>query len=138
MPPPVYNPHDEACVSAEQRATSLLAGLKSVIDNTMGDSGHNLFAYPLESNFTGARYDVSLVTALEDYTRSRKALAGSVDGSSYVENNAPTVVPSEQRWWVLLDAAKGCSTSPPDLSLHKPHFVVRTFPQISHLEFDSA
>ena len=85
---------------------------------------HHLFAYPLESNFSGARYPLSLTTTVQtgqnmvvgDQMTSREDLNGAAPGSE--------VAGDSRRWWVLLDAAKACGTSPPDLSVHKPDFVV--------------
>ncbi len=80
----------------------------------------NLFAYPLESNFSGTRYDPALVTSLQERFQSEPNKA-TVNQQDTDENN----LHSKQRWWVLLDAAKACSTKPPDLSRDKAHFVVQ-------------
>lgn len=53
-----------------------------------------LFAFPMESNFDGRRYDLSLVKTAKEQLQA--------DG---------------RRWMVLLDAAKGAATGPPDLTL---------------------
>lgn len=60
-----------------------------------------LFAYPSESNFTGTRYSLD---AIEHW-----------QGRGYR---------------VLLDAAKACSTNPPDLSRHPADFVVLSYYKI--------
>ena len=66
----------------------------------------HLFAYPLESNFNGERYD----PAMADFVRQR--------GCGFDNQRAG------QRWLVLLDAAKACSTRPPDMSTCCADFVV--------------
>lgn len=38
---------------------------------------------------------------------------------------------------VLIDAAKGCATQPPDLSKYKADFVVMSFYKVIHLNLDS-
>lgn len=75
---------------------------------------HNMFAYPLESNFSGARYDAAVGDCIQ------QGRAAGVD----------ELPASRGRWWVLLDAAKACSTCPPDLSRHKPDFVVLSYYKI--------
>ena len=59
-----------------------------------------LLAWPLESNWSGARYDADL--------------GGVVAGSTSGE------------WFTLLDAARGAATAPPDLSrlAHPPDFII--------------
>ncbi|KAL0363026.1 UNVERIFIED_CONTAM: Molybdenum cofactor sulfurase [Sesamum calycinum] len=72
---------------------------------------YNLFAFPSECNFSGLRFDLGLVNAIKE--------------DSY-EMPGPT--PSHSgRWMVLIDAAKGSATSPPDLSKYKADFVVVSF-----------
>ena len=66
----------------------------------------SLFALPSECNFSGARLDPRLVPALQ---------SGALGG---------------RRWAVLLDAAKGAATHPPDLSSLRPHFVALSYYKI--------
>ncbi len=61
-------------------------------------SGHNLFAYPAQSNFSGVKH--------------------SLDWVAYAQ---------ERGWDVLLDAAAYVPTSPLDLSQVKPQFVTLSF-----------
>lgn len=71
----------------------------------------NLFAFPAESNFSGARYDPALGAAAATLQLPPGSRGGGTRG----------------RWAVLLDAAKACGSCPPDLAAH-PHvdFVVRS------------
>ncbi|KAJ1377901.1 Pyridoxal phosphate-dependent transferase, major domain, partial [Sesbania bispinosa] len=72
----------------------------------------NLFAFPSECNFSGFRFDLDLVKIIkEDSSR--------VLGISSVCKNG--------RWLVLIDAAKGCATLPPDLSKYPADFVAISF-----------
>ena len=120
---------------------------------TMAQSGfkqtHHLFAYPLESNFSGARYNPALSTyvqhnglpmceqqsaAVGPSTHKQQAHPIS-NGTAQNGRHASDIEAANGRrsgsagsggmWWTLLDAAKACATSPPDLSLHQPDFVVR-------------
>jgi molybdenum cofactor sulfurtransferase len=88
------------------------------------DSSDHLFAYPLESNFSGARYPLDLTTTVQ--TGASPCTRESQAGTGPCKDRGPG-----QRWWVLLDAAKACSTLPPDLSVHKPDFVVSDLDQNS-------
>ena len=63
----------------------------------------HLFAFPAESNFSGARYPLDLVVQVQ--------AQGACKGPP-----GP--------WHVLLDAAKACGSSPPDLSRFPADFVV--------------
>ena len=82
----------------------------------------HLFAFPLESNFSGVRYDEALRTAAEE-------LEGPACGAHGQETGARQGPAGpcwrRGRWAVLLDAAKGCGTCPPDLSKNPVDFVVR-------------
>ncbi|XP_022947409.1 molybdenum cofactor sulfurase isoform X2 [Cucurbita moschata] len=74
-------------------------------------SAYNLFAFPSECNFSGLKFSLELVkTVKEDSIRYS-------DGS-------PS---SNGHWKVLIDAAKGCATEPPDLSKYPADFVVFSF-----------
>lgn len=69
----------------------------------------NLFAFPMESNFSGSRYSLDIVKTIQDgrHTCSPK-----------------------KRFRVLVDAAKSSSSFPPDLSQYKPDFVVMSYYKI--------
>ncbi|KAK9807865.1 hypothetical protein WJX72_011591 [[Myrmecia] bisecta] len=67
-----------------------------------------MFAFPVESNFNGARLDLSLVQQVQ-----QQGLMGH-----------------RGRWRVLLDAAKACATAPPDLSRYPADFMVLSFYKI--------
>uniref|UniRef100_A0A7N0V6Q5 MOSC domain-containing protein n=1 Tax=Kalanchoe fedtschenkoi TaxID=63787 RepID=A0A7N0V6Q5_KALFE len=71
----------------------------------------NLFALPSECNFSGVRFNLDLVKQL-------KGDFGSIfEGSTF----------SRGHWMLLVDAAKGCVTEPPDLSRHPADFTVISF-----------
>ncbi|KAK1440120.1 hypothetical protein QVD17_05945 [Tagetes erecta] len=72
---------------------------------------YNLFAFPSECNFSGLRFNLDLINLIKE--DSKKLLEGSQHSSG--------------NWMVLLDAAKGCSTDPPNLSTYKADFVVISF-----------
>lgn len=74
------------------------------------DEALNLFAFPLECNFSGAKFDLNLVK--------------HVQGARHVSSS------SRGRWMVLLDAAKGCGTAPPDLTRFPADFVAISFYKI--------
>lgn len=81
------------------------------LDKEPTDHAYNLFAFPSECNFSGARFNLDLIDRIKE--DSEQLLEGSEL--------------SRGCWLVLLDAAKGCSTDPPDLSKHKPDFVAISF-----------
>ncbi|XP_047084225.1 molybdenum cofactor sulfurase-like [Lolium rigidum] len=72
----------------------------------------NLFAFPSECNFSGQKFNLNLVKLIKE---------GKVAG-----------FPSQQQgqWMVLLDAAKGCATEPPNLDVYPADFVVCSFYKI--------
>lgn len=72
---------------------------------------YNLFAFPSECNFSGLRFNLDLVKLIKDDANR------VLEGSSHARG----------RWMVLIDAAKGCATSPLDLSEYKADFVVISF-----------
>ncbi|PIN09781.1 Molybdenum cofactor sulfurase [Handroanthus impetiginosus] len=74
-------------------------------------STYNLFAFPSECNFSGLKFNLDLVNVIKE---------GSYEmpGASLHRSG---------QWMVLIDAAKGSATSPPDLSKHKADFVVVSF-----------
>lgn len=78
-----------------------------------GPEPWSLFAFPAESNLSGARYDPALGRAAASLQLPPGARLAGPPG----------------RWAVLLDAAKACGSCPPDLAAN-PHvdFVVRPTP----------
>ncbi|KAL8205664.1 hypothetical protein R6Q57_009215 [Mikania cordata] len=82
-----------------------------VFDRQPSGEIHNLFAFPSECNFSGLRFKLDLIDIIKE--DSEKLL----EGTQYCRGN----------WMVLLDAAKGCSTNPPNLSKYKADFVVMSF-----------
>ncbi|XP_052180112.1 molybdenum cofactor sulfurase [Diospyros lotus] len=83
---------------------------RSLEEETTG-SGYNLFAFPSECNFSGSRFSLNLVNMIKDNTERL------LDGSPYCKGC----------WMVLIDAAKGCATEPPDLSKYQADFVIISF-----------
>ncbi|CAM6125359.1 unnamed protein product [Calypogeia fissa] len=71
---------------------------------------YHLFAFPLECNFSGAKVDLDLIPFVQG-----EHLKGPKKGG---------------KWLVLLDAAKGCSTAPPNLSRFPADFVAISFYKI--------
>ncbi|KAH9677140.1 Molybdenum cofactor sulfurase [Citrus sinensis] len=78
-----------------------------------GDA-YNLFAFPSECNFSGSRFNLDLVNIM------KKNPERILEISPF----------SKGRWMVLIDAAKGCVTQPPDLSKYPVDFVVMSFYKI--------
>ncbi|XP_020394925.1 molybdenum cofactor sulfurase isoform X1 [Zea mays] len=72
----------------------------------------NLFAFPSECNFSGHKFNLSLV--------------------KFIKEGKFMDLPSQQQgqWMVLIDAAKGCTTEPPNLTLYSADFVVCSFYKI--------
>ncbi|KAK9275964.1 hypothetical protein L1049_023239 [Liquidambar formosana] len=82
-----------------------------VLEEEPTGNAYNLFAFPSECNFSGERFSLDLVKIIkEDSERI-------VGDSSF----------SKGCWMVLIDAAKGCITGPPDLSKYPADFVVISF-----------
>ncbi|KAL3503734.1 hypothetical protein ACH5RR_038183 [Cinchona calisaya] len=75
---------------------------------------YNLFAFPSECNFSGTRFNLNLVKLIKE------------DSDTVLEGSPR----SRGCWMVLIDAAKGCATEPPDLSKYKADFVVISFYKI--------
>ncbi|XP_062011980.1 molybdenum cofactor sulfurase isoform X1 [Rosa rugosa] len=72
---------------------------------------YNLFAFPSECNFSGLRFSLDLVKIIKEDPKR------IMEGSPFCNG----------RWMVLIDAAKGFATEPPDLSLYPADFVVISF-----------
>ena len=79
------------------------------------EAAHSLFAYPLESNFSGTRYGLQPITQLQQHGVEVCA------GHSGQHGGQPK---GRQQWHVFLDAAKACGSSPPDLAQAPADFVV--------------
>ncbi|KAJ0043290.1 hypothetical protein Pint_17724 [Pistacia integerrima] len=77
-------------------------------------NAYNLFAFPSECNFSGSRFTLDLVNVMKK-NRAR------------ILENSPS---SQGHWMVLVDAAKGSVTQPPDLSKYPADFVVMSFYKI--------
>ncbi|KAA3467858.1 molybdenum cofactor sulfurase isoform X1 [Gossypium australe] len=82
-----------------------------VLEGELTGDAYNLFAFPSECNFSGMRFSLDLVNNVKQ--NAEKFL----EGSPY----------SKGHWMVLIDAAKGFATQPPDLSLYPADFVVISF-----------
>ncbi|XP_059661845.1 molybdenum cofactor sulfurase isoform X2 [Cornus florida] len=74
-------------------------------------NAYNLFAFPSECNFSGLRLDLDLVKIIKEDSKRILECSPHCNGS----------------WMVLIDAAKGCATEPPDLSKYQADFVVISF-----------
>lgn len=81
-------------------------------------SVHSLFAYPLESNFSGVKYGLQPIEQLQQHGLE-------VPGEAQGEPSS-----SREHWHVFLDAAKACGTRPPDLAQAPADYVVSTAPCI--------
>ncbi|XP_038901662.1 molybdenum cofactor sulfurase isoform X3 [Benincasa hispida] len=81
------------------------------LDKDHTGSAYNLFAFPSECNFSGSKFSLELVKIVKE------------DSIRY-SNGSPSF---NGRWKVLIDAAKGCVTDPPDLSKFPADFVVISF-----------
>ncbi|TYI95981.1 hypothetical protein E1A91_D01G036800v1 [Gossypium mustelinum] len=82
-----------------------------ILEGELTGDAYNLFAFPSECNFSGMRFSLDLVNNVKQ--NAEKIL----EGSPY----------SKGHWMVLIDAAKGFATQPPDLSLYPADFVVISF-----------
>ncbi|KAL8126629.1 hypothetical protein AgCh_013760 [Apium graveolens] len=82
-----------------------------ILNEEPAEKAFNLFAFPSECNFSGVKFNLDLANIIkEDTERILKE-------SPHHKGN----------WMVLIDAAKGCATEPPDLSKYKADFVVISF-----------
>lgn len=95
-------------ISLHQEQRRKVAGLQE--EEPMGDV-YNLFAFPSECNFSGLRFDLDLAKIIKE--DSSKILGASVC--------------KKGRWLVLIDAAKGSATMPPDLLKYPVDFVALSF-----------
>ena len=98
-----------------------------------GEPPHHLFAFPLESNFSGVRYDPRLVSAVQHGAVQWEALAdsqasgGGGDGAAAASVAGGARALPAGRWRVLLDAAKACASTPPDLAACPADFAVLSY-----------
>ncbi|KAJ4835539.1 hypothetical protein Tsubulata_028426 [Turnera subulata] len=74
-------------------------------------NAYNLFAFPSECNFSGLRFNLDLVKLIKEDS-------GIMFGGSAFCKGC---------WLVLIDAAKGSTTQPPDLLKYPADFVVISF-----------
>ena len=127
---------DAAAGAAQQAGSSCSAGSGSLRD---GEPQH-LFALPLESNFSGVRYDQRLVAAVQSgrmrwtstgggeasSSSSSSSSGGDYSGDGSGDGSALQPLPTG-RWRVLLDAAKGAASCPPDLARWPADFVALSY-----------
>ncbi|KAF1899021.1 hypothetical protein Lal_00019142 [Lupinus albus] len=107
-----------------------------------GDT-YNLFAFPSECNFSGLRFGLDLVNIIKENSRRISGISsvcnfdlasfflGAVVTSftsaiDFLSSTCDTLDPTGQ-WMVLIDAAKGCATMPPDLSKYPADFITISF-----------
>ncbi|CAA7056729.1 unnamed protein product [Microthlaspi erraticum] len=98
-------------IKVKHRAVQMRNTSKLQKEESRGDAC-NLFAFPSECNFTGLRFNLDLVKLIKE--NAETTLQGSPFGTS-------------KRWMVLIDAAKGSATLPPNLSEYPADFVVVSF-----------
>ncbi len=72
---------------------------------------HSLFAYPLESNFSGVCYGLQPIMQAQQH-------------GVKVHGEARKPSRRKEQWHVFLDAAKACGSKPPDLQQAPADFVV--------------
>ncbi|VAI92188.1 unnamed protein product [Triticum turgidum subsp. durum] len=75
------------------------------------ENNWNLFAFPSECNFSGQKFNLNLVKLIK-------------------EGNLVGLQQQQGQWMVLIDAAKGCATEPPNLDVYPADFVVCSFYKI--------
>lgn len=100
----------EARVKLSPHATQRRNEAKILEEEPSGNA-YNLFAFPSECNFSGLRFSLDLANLIKE--NSERIL----EGSPFCKGH----------WIVLIDAAKGCTTCPPDLSKYAVDFVVISF-----------
>ncbi|KAH6768695.1 molybdenum cofactor sulfurase [Perilla frutescens var. frutescens] len=81
---------------------------------------YNLFAFPSECNFSGLRFNLDLVNSIKEGSYQMPGISPTQRKVFYRSLNSGN-------WMVLIDAAKGSTTCPPDLSKYKADFVVISF-----------
>ncbi|CAH2037341.1 unnamed protein product [Thlaspi arvense] len=117
-------------IKVKHRAVQRRNTSKLQKDESRGDA-YNLFAFPSECNFTGLRFNLDLVKLIKENPEA--TLQGSPFGT-YVSSDILSssliflsALHWSKRWMVLIDAAKGCATLPPNLSEYPADFVVVSF-----------
>jgi len=94
----------------------------------------HLFAFPLESNFSGTRYSENLVLAIQNQNIEITTTASTTTRPPMQINSSSAAsgcdVKTKGKWRVLLDAAKSCATNPPNLSLYPADFVALSYYKI--------
>ncbi|XP_023645063.1 molybdenum cofactor sulfurase isoform X2 [Capsella rubella] len=98
-------------IKVKHRAVQMRNTSKLQKEESRGDA-YNLFAFPSECNFSGLRFNLDLVKLIKENTET------TLEGSPFSKS---------KRWMVLIDAAKGCATLPPDLSEYPADFVAVSF-----------
>ncbi|KAK2972002.1 hypothetical protein RJ640_005022 [Escallonia rubra] len=99
-----------SCMKVSQRHVQIRSEARLLEEEPTGNA-FNLFAFPSECNFSGVRFNLDLVKTMKE---EREKI---LEGSSHCKGC----------WMVLIDAAKGSTTAPPDLSKYKADFVVISF-----------
>ncbi|XP_062115811.1 molybdenum cofactor sulfurase isoform X2 [Humulus lupulus] len=99
--------HDSTSMRVLQHQVQRRNEAKFLQDEWTGNA-YNLFAFPSECNFSGSRFSLDLVK------RMKEDSARILEGSPFCNG----------RWMVLIDAAKGGATEPPDLSQYSADFIV--------------
>uniref|UniRef100_A0A0D9WT42 Molybdenum cofactor sulfurase n=1 Tax=Leersia perrieri TaxID=77586 RepID=A0A0D9WT42_9ORYZ len=82
----------------------------------------NIFAFPSECNFSGHKFSLSLVKLIKEGKISLK--------QQIVFSTLIKCITYRGKWMVLIDAAKGCATEPPNLTMYPADFVVCSFYKI--------
>ncbi|XP_044962488.1 molybdenum cofactor sulfurase isoform X1 [Hordeum vulgare subsp. vulgare] len=82
--------------------------------SVISETNRNLFAFPSECNFSGQKFNLNLVKLIKE---------GNLVG-------LPSQQQQQGQWMVLIDAAKGCATEPPNLDVYPADFVVCSFYKI--------
>jgi molybdenum cofactor sulfurtransferase len=111
------HPSDIQITSTEKQLSPPSPSLPSLLKEKK--LTQHLFAFPLESNFSGTRYSEDLVLAIQNQTL--EILPDSTTANSTSSNG---------KWRVLVDAAKACATHPPNLSTYPADFVVLSYYKI--------
>lgn len=96
-----------------QHAVQRRNNIRFLGEDAAGSACH-LFAFPSECNFSGVRFNLDLVKAVKECS----------------EETFKDLMVTNGCWLVLIDAAKGCATEPPDLSKYSADFVVLSFYKI--------
>ncbi|XP_074573005.1 molybdenum cofactor sulfurase isoform X1 [Curcuma longa] len=98
--------------TVQRRPESL--SLKHGQNGKLSGSTCNLFAFPSECNFSGQKFSLDLVNYVKE-------------GAGEPFKSSPDLC---GHWMVLIDAAKGSATEPPDLARFHADFVVCSFYKI--------